>query len=229
MSKLPTVSRWIVGAIFCLLTGISHAERPLRLLYFQAPADAPEDAFIFAGGKVVAETELPRHNFSNDIEIPKGDTVLHFLPQPLEEGSEVPQGAPRVKIPAGWQKVLLLIAADKGNSILPIRVKAINASDSAFGPGSIYMMNLSKIRVAGMVGDKKLDLRPNSIEILKNPISGNGFYPTKLYSVATSGAQPQRFIKQMWEKSDTTRQVLFILPKPAPQYATYYTAPVSDF
>lgn len=228
MPKFRTISRWIVGATICLLTGIAHADRPLRLLYFQAPANAPEEVCVYAAGAMVAESELPRHNFSDNVVIPKGDTVLHFLPTPLSEGEELPEKAPKVRIPEGWQKVLLLVAEDKGNSILPIRVKAINASDSVFGPGSIYMMNLSKIRIGGTIGDKNLDLRPGKVQILKNPISGNGFYPTKLYSIATPGARPQRFIKQMWEKDGNTRQVLFILPKPAPQHATYYCAPISD-
>ncbi|MEP4079432.1 hypothetical protein [Haloferula sp.] len=226
MPKFRTISRWIFGTMICLLTGIAHAERPLRILYFQAPAGAPEKACIYSADSMVMETELPRHNFSENIIIPKGDVTLRFLPKQLDDGAEMPIGAPGVKIPSGWQKVLLLVAESKENSVLPIRLKAINASDSVFGPGSIYMMNLSKIRVGGTVGDKKLDLRPSSVEIIKNPISGNGFYPTKLFSVATQGARPQRFIKQMWKKDDATRQVLFILPKPAPQYATYYCAPI---
>lgn len=229
MTKLTTASRWIVCTMICLLTGIAHAERPLRLLYFQAPAGAPEKASIYAADSMVVETELPRNNFSEDIIIPKGDVMLTFLPSSLADGQEVPANAPKVRIPGNWTKVLLLISEDKSNSLLPIRAKAINASDNVFGPGSIYMMNLSKIRIGGTIGDKKLDLRPRSVEILKNPIRGNGFYATKLYSITTPGAKPQRFIKQMWKKDDATRQVLFILPKPPPVFATYYCAPISDF
>lgn len=229
MTKPTSVLRWIIGTMICLLSGIAQAERPLKILYFQAPADAPEKACIYGAGEMLAETELPRYNFSDNIVIPKGDVLLRFLPQPLAEDAKIPKAAPRVRIPAGWQKILLLVAQDPKNAVLPIRVKAINASDGVFGPGSIYMMNMSKIRIGGTVGDKQLDLRPNSIEIIKNPIAGNGFYPTKLYSLATPGARPQRFIKQMWEKNATTRQVLFILPKPPPQHATYYCAPIPEF
>jgi len=112
---------------------------------------------------------------------------------------------------------------------MPIRVKAINASDDKFGPGSIYMLNFSQVSVFGTVGDKELKLKPRSSYTLKNPINKNGAYPVKLQSIAPGDKKPRRFIKQMWSNSDTMRNVLFILPKPAPLYATYYCAPIRDF
>jgi hypothetical protein len=120
----------------------------------------------------------------------------------------------------------LLVFEDKKNSTMPIRVQAIDASDTVFGPGSIYMINFSDVGVAGTVGDKKLVLKPKDVKIVKNPVSENGYYPAKLDKYVVGEEKPQRFIRQMWGHDAEVRQVLFILPKPAPLHATYYCAPI---
>ena len=112
---------------------------------------------------------------------------------------------------------------------MPIRILKINASDNVFGPGSIYALNLSHNVIAGTLGDKKLQMKPESTTILENPVSANGFYAAKVYFARKEDKKPRPFIKQMWEHSNTTRQVLFIFSKPPPHYATYFCAEVRDF
>ena len=203
--------------------------RPVKILYYQAPANAPSEAYIYAGEQQVARTELTRTSFSETFHIPQGKLRLSFLPKPLVDG-EVPDSRPPVvNIPESWEKVLLLVIEHKQNRLMPIRVKAINASDNAFGPGSIYMLNYSDLAIYGTMGTKKLQLKPQSIQIFKKPIEKNGYYPVKLQSLVKGETQPRRFIRQMWSNSDQVRNVLFIIPKPAPMHATYYCAPIRDF
>lgn len=213
-------------AVVFMATLCQAQKRPVQILYFRAAADAPTEANLYLGESLVAETELPRDNFSKTFEIPKGNLRLKFLAGLLEEGEKVPKAAPTVNISARWQKVLLLVFENKKNPVMPIRVQAIDASDSVFGPGSVYMINFSEVGVAGTVGDKKLRLNPKDVSILKNPVSENGYYPVKLDKYITGEKKPQRFVRQMWGHDDKIRQVLFILPKPAPLHATYYCAPI---
>lgn len=112
---------------------------------------------------------------------------------------------------------------------MPISIKAIDASDNVFGPGSIYIVNFSSIGIFGTVGDKELKLNPKSIQILKDPINENGYYPAKLYSIAKRGDEPRRFIRQMWNHSDSIRRVLLVMPKETSPYASYYSTPIRDF
>ncbi|MBK1854234.1 hypothetical protein JO972_04660 [Verrucomicrobiaceae bacterium 5K15] len=203
--------------------------RPVKLMYYLAPADAPSEAYLYAGGKQVAQTELTRTNFSETFKIPQGDLLLRFLSSPLAEGQRLPKRAPLVRIPEKWQKVLLLVFEDPKNRVMPIRIQAINASDRHFGLGSIYMMNFSEAGVVGSIGDKHLKLKPKSLKIVKNPVQKNGYYPVKLNAVIRGEKKPRRLVKQMWSHSDRIRNVLFIMPKPAPQHTTYYCAPIRDF
>ena len=83
----------LMGFLLSFLAPCLMAERPLRILYFQAKSDAPEKASLYVGGKPLQETELPRHNFTKNIEIPDGDVVLSFLPQALPSDAALPKGA----------------------------------------------------------------------------------------------------------------------------------------
>lgn len=203
--------------------------RPVKIMYHMAPAGAPTETTIYIGKKQVAKTPLPTTNFSETFTIPKGEHRLRFLPAPIAEDSPLPRGTPSVHIPKRWQKVLILVLTDKSNPVMPIKLRAIDASDGRFGNSSILMLNYSQVNVFGFLGDKKIELKPQSSLVVKQPISGNGYYPVKLQSIVAKGEKPRRFIRQMWSNDDTMRNVVFILPKPAPMYATYYSAPIRDF
>ncbi|MGJ8650352.1 MAG: hypothetical protein ACSHX4_08325 [Opitutaceae bacterium] len=230
MFKSLRLYQWPLVALMCLLASICNGQnRPVRILYYQAPSGAPTEANIYVGAAPLGKIDLPRSNFSGTFEIPRGDILLSFLPAPLGPQEKMPERAPAAKIPETWDKVLLLVFENDRNPIMPIRVQPINASDDVFGPGSIYMVNFSDIGIAGAIGDKELQLKPKSVKIIKDPIPQNGFYNAKLDAYIGKGEKPRRFIKQMWQHEQNTRQILFIFPRPAPRYATYYCAPVEGF
>jgi hypothetical protein len=223
-------NRWLLVVLISFLATLCHGQnRPVRILYFKAPEGAPTEAYLYSGIEMVAHIDLPRSNFSQTFEIPRGNQEIRFLKTPITERQKIPKYAPAVRIPEAWQKALLLVFDDPNNPVMPITVKAIDASDNVFGPGSICAINFSKIGVIGTIGDKELKLGPMTSQIISDPIPENGYYPTKLFGVTERGAKPRRFIKQMWQHEQDTRQVLFILPKPAPRHATYYCAPIRDF
>ena len=231
----------IFMVLTCLFTAVCEGQvrkkekqgegegRPVRMMYFMAPAGAPEEAYVYAGTEEVGQVVLNRTNFSKTFYISKGAVKLSFFSKSMDVEQPFPTSAPSVVVPEEWQKVLLLVFLDKENKVIPIRVKAINAGDDKFGPGSIYFLNFSNVYVSGMVGERKLSLKPKSETILKNPMNENGVYPAKLDAMVKGEKKPRRFIRQMWSNSDKIRNVLFIFPKPAPMHATYYCAPIRDF
>ena len=230
MRKYFRLKSWLLALLLSLLGMYTYGQnRPVRILYHQAPAGAPSKAYIYSDLELLGETELPRANFSETFEIPRGEVLLKFIPNALTQQEKMPKRAPSANIPKTWQKILLLVFEDESNPMMPIRIQAVDASDNIFGPGCLYMMNFSKIGIAGKLGDKNLQLKPQSIKIIKNPIPQDGFYLAKLDAYIGAGHKPRRFIKQMWQHSHNTRQVLFIMPKPSPRYATYYCAPVENF
>jgi len=214
------------------MASFAHAKndmRPVRILYHKAPKDAPKNAYIYMGDKLIANPNLTKHNFSKTFEIPKGDTSLKFLPNELEEGTKPAKGAPSIKIPATWQKILLLVYLDEKNNVMPIKVKGINASDDVFGPGSTYIINFSEVLIKGNIGNKEISIHPKKFKVIDFPASKSGAYPVILQKVIKGDNTSRDFIKTMWQQAKTTRQVLLIIPREAPYHASYFNAPIRSF
>ncbi len=230
MYKLINLKKILIGLILLNLVSYGSAQtrpegRPVSILYYKAPAVAPEKAFIYGSKeKEVIETPLPRYYFSETFYIRKGLQKLSFLPGLLEEGEEVPSGAPSVTIPEDWKKVLLLVFNNQENSIMPIRVKAINASDNVFGNGSIYIANLTELALIGTLGDKEIKMAPKSTKVVKGL---NGFYPAKIDYIVRGSSSPLRFIRQTWKQTNNKRNILLVLPQDPPSRATYYSSIVN--
>jgi len=207
--KLNTKTKpyWILFVLAGLMASFAHAQndmRPVKILYHKAPKDAPQNAYIYVGEELVAEElvanpNLTKANFSKTFEIPRGDKLLKFLPNELEEGTEPAKKAPSVNIPAAWQKILLLVYLDEENEVMPIK------------------------------GNQEVSILPKKFKVIDFPASRPGSYPVVLKKIVKGDNKPKDFIKTMWQQARTTRQVLFIIPREAPYHATYFNAPVRSF
>jgi len=159
----------------------------------------------------VANPNLTKANFSKTFEIPKGDKLLKFLPNELEEGTEPAKKAPSVNIPAAWQKILLLVYLDEENEVMPIKVKGINASDNVFGPGSTYIINFSEVLVKGNIGNQEVSILPKKFKVIDFPASRPGSYPVVLKKIVKGDNKPKDFIKTMWQQARTVFKEHYIL------------------
>jgi len=212
----------------CLLSSAySQNGKPLALMYANAPKDAPQIAFIYSNGELISETKLPARKFAPVINLPRNATKLYFLPKELEEGQKKSFSSyPSVNIPKDWKKIVLLLFEDSQNKEMPISVKALDASNSVFGPGSIYVINFSEMLVKGKIGNKEVEIKPKDRFVLKNPVNKTGFYPAVLQLYGADLKEPKRFVKDTWGYSKDNRKMLFIFPQPAPRYARYRMAPI---
>lgn len=201
-----------------------------RILYYGAPKDAPETAFVHQKGSKVQEVPLPRNNFSESFELGAGALRLAFFPSESLEEIENPEAAPFLDIPEGWGKVLILVFEDPDNTLLPIRLKAINANDNQFGPGDLYFVNFSKRTIFGMVGDEKMNLKPEGTTIVSSPRKARGDYNVQLDSVKGEEKGSRRWLlRQTWRHQPSVRRVVFAIPLPAPRNIKLYSAPIRNF
>lgn len=206
-----------------------HADRVARILYYGAPVDAPRHAFLYQADQEPLEVPLPRSNFSKSFDLLAGDIHLSFLPSVLPKDTPIPEAAPSLDIPKEWRKVLILVFSDPSNPIMPIRLKAIDASDDVFGPGELLFINFSEISIFGLVGKKKLLLHPEMAKVVSNPIPQKGEYQVKLDSVKDSVESRRWLMRQTWRHQPSIRRVVFVLPLPAPRTVKLYTASIRDF
>ncbi len=200
-----------------------------RILYYGAPKNAPKTAFVYQNQTTSQEVELSRYHFSDSFDIPAGDAVLKFLPRELLTDESVPESAPQLKIPKEWKKVLILVSEDLNNKTFPIRLNAIDASDDVFGQGEILFFNFSEVSVFGMVGEKKLILKPETTALISDPISDKGDYLVELDSIRNTIETRRWLLRQTWHHQPKYRYVAFVLPMPKPRVAKIYSTPIRDF
>ncbi|MDQ8196179.1 hypothetical protein QEH59_17215 [Coraliomargarita sp. SDUM461004] len=167
-------------------------------MYYDAPDSAPKDAFIYQGDEAAGRVPLPRRNFSKPFELAEGALRVSLLPAALAEGVSIPEQAPAIQIPKEWDKVLILAFPDPNNPIFPIRLKALDASDDVFGPGELLFINFAEVSIFGMVGEQKLLLHPETIQVISHPIPDKGEYQIKLDSVKNDIESRRWLMRQTW-------------------------------
>ena len=216
-------------SVVLLITSSVSAERVARIMYYGASKTAPKTAVAYdqSGGSQVVE--FSRHHFSDSFEIPSGDIVLKFVSKQLPDDQPVPETAPQLKIPKAWKKVLIMVSEDSENTVLPISLNAINASDDVFGPGELLFINFSDIAIFGMVGDKKLVLKPETTALISNPASKREDYYVQLDSVEGTIETRRWLLRQRWRHQPKQRYVAFVMPMPKPRVAKIYSTPIRDF
>jgi hypothetical protein len=216
-------------SVVLLVSSSVSAERVARIMYYGASKAAPKTAFAYDENGGSQAVELNRHHFSDSFEIPSGDIVLQFVSKELSEDQLIPETAPRLKIPKEWKKVLIMVSEDLENAVFPITLNAIDASDDVFGPGEILFINFSEIGIFGMIGDKKLVLKPQATAVISNPASKREDYYVQLDSVEGTIDTRRWFLRQRWRHQPKQRYVAFVIPMPKPRVAKIYATPIRDF
>lgn len=212
-----------------MIVGSVSAERVARIMYYGASKAAPKTAFAYDEKGASQAVELSRHHFSDSFEIPSGDIVLQFVSKELSDDQLMPEAAPRLKIPKEWKKVLIMVSEDLENAVFPITLNAIDASDDVFGPGELLFINFSEIGIFGMIGDKKLVLKPKTTALISSPASKKEDYYVQLDSVEGTIETRRWFLRQRWRHQPEQRYVAFVIPLPKPRVAKIYATPIRDF
>lgn len=216
-------------SLVALLNTTILSARTAKILYFQAPKEAPENVFIYQNNQNPFKQNLPKNNFSSAIKLVEGDLDLQFLPSFLLEDEAFPENAPSVKIPAEWNKILILVSNDPTNALLPVKLRIINASKELVGNGDLIFLNLSTDTIKGTVGDKELELKPDTTEIIKDPIEPEAKqYMVELDRLDAEKELSLTFIRQLWRRSNSQSLLMLIYNHPVSKRISYYCAPIKN-
>ncbi|HAV13532.1 MAG TPA: hypothetical protein DCX06_08610, partial [Opitutae bacterium] len=113
----------LLSAVLLTTSSVS-AERVARIMYYGASKAAPKTAFVYDQTGASQPVKLGRYHFSDSFEIPSGDIVLKFVSKQLPDDQLLPKGAPGLKIPKEWKKVLIMVSEDLENAVFPITLNA---------------------------------------------------------------------------------------------------------
>jgi hypothetical protein len=189
-------------AVFCQKDAPKHT---CRILFFNAPADAPQKLFLFDGTESL-EVELPKMNFSPVYELASGKIVITLLPGAINDPKKIPADAPKVVVPKGVVDFYLLVTSDKDNKVAPVRMQVINAGADKLKLGQMLWFNLTDLTVGGMVGTEKLLIGPKKRLVLDAPAKGHVNFPVSLSFRITGDKQLYPLCETKW-RHDSGRSV----------------------
>ena len=185
-------------------------ERTCRILFLDAPDDAPAKLQLFDGA-MSREVDLPRMNFSKVYQLPGGPLNLRLLSSPPDDPTKIPAAAPGVAVAEGLGDFYLLVTSDTANTIAPVRMQVINAGADKLKSGQTLWFNLTKNPVGGTVGTGTLKIQPGAREILDAPATGNHDYPVKLYFRIPGNEHLYPLCETKWRHDPRSRCVAFII------------------
>lgn len=184
----------------------------MHSIYLPGGCDLIPKAYLVGQGAAI-EVELPTRNLSSPVSLPKGDLILAALPSPPAEEGEIPRGAPQVTIPESWTRCILIFLGDRGNSVFPVRVMVVNASNDHFPVGSTYIYNLSNTTIHGQFGKKQVHVEPGKSKSFSAPIDKFGGYPVGIDCLPRGEQTPRAVSRSFWQHDPESRQILFVIPQ----------------
>lgn len=186
--------------------------REIRTLLVPGKDDAPEKVFL-ADKTSIIELELPQRNLSVEQELPNGDLLMAALSKAPVEPAEIPEGFPIVKIPAGWQRCLLIFIPDEGNPAFPYRAIPFDISASKLALGETMVLNLSDTVVSVRLDKERGLVAPAETTTIAAPRPDFGAFPVEIDRLIKGEQKPRAIFRSMWQHDPEARQILFVIPQ----------------
>lgn len=185
----------------------------LRILYLNAPSDAPRELILF-DGEVSQVVKLPKMNLSPVYTLRADARAIALLKTKPESIESVPPNAPRVRIPEGVVDFFLFISPDPSNAVIPVRMTVIDAGNDGFEIGQMLWFNLTDKKVGGEVGSEQVVISPKSRHLMNAPVQEASNYPVKLAFTIPGKEQLYPLCQTKWFHNPNSRNLAFIIPEP---------------
>ncbi len=183
-------------------------KRSCRLLFFNPPPGAPKEIYLYDGVET-RKVELPSMNLSDVYPISGEAPAVRMLIAPVENPEEIPAGAPTALLSETVRDFFIVVSVDPTNKILPLRMQIIDAGGPSFGKGRMMWFNLTEDAVAGTLGKRALQLKPNSRVIIEPPAVGAEAFPVELF-YQVPGGKPQPISRTQWMHDPRSRMLMFV-------------------
>lgn len=186
--------------------------RTFRVLYLNAPANAPKHMQVFDGTEF-QEVALPKMNFSEVYQLPSGPLMLTFFQSIPSDMPEVPPEAPNIEIPELLTDFYLLVFPDDQNKALPIKAVALPASDQHLRRSQILWLNLTEYQIAGKLGKIQFTLSPQGKETTDSPINEAGDFGVSIAYRLPGNDLIYPLCNTSWRHDPRSKSVAFVIPQ----------------
>lgn len=203
------------SALLLALVAACASARSVRLLYVDAPENAPGSLHLVVG-KEVTKVDVPRLAVSSgQAEIPPAALRLRLAEKPPTREHPLPDEAPAVDIPAGDQDVLLVLFPSGKPGPLGFSAQAIDFSSARIPDGGILWLNLTRRGLQAKLGSATAVVGPGQVRAMSPGASPGGTYPVLVdLAPAEPGEEPLPLLRATWIREPGRRQLLFVLNDP---------------
>ncbi len=201
-----------------LFLGLSASipARTVRLLYLEAPEDAP-GALHLVAGKEVAKVDVPRLAISSgQAQVPSAAVRIHLAEKAPTREHPLPADAPAVDLPAGDQDLLLVLFPTGKTGPLGFGAQAIDFSSARIPDGGILWLNLSRRTLQVRLGSAVMAVPQGQTRAMAPGVAPGGSYPVLVdLAPLDSREEPLPLIRATWMREPGRRQLLFVLDDPS--------------
>lgn len=187
--------------------------RSLRLLYLQAPEDAPASVFLTVG-KGGKEIDLPRLSIStNRMVLPAGVIRVYAAKKAPSKDNPLPPDAPFAEIPSGMNDPLVVLLPTGGTGPLAFRMMPVEFARTKAPEGAVVWLNLSARTITSQLGSSRAVVTPRQA-VIQMPSGRTGdVYPVSVVLAPEQGeSEGVPLMKSSWVKEPGQRHLLVIVP-----------------
>ncbi|NBX33871.1 hypothetical protein EBR16_00645 [bacterium] len=190
--------------------------RSCRLLYIQAPFDAPEKVVLVVG-KEATDVDLPRLSISNArAKIPSGLVRVYAATKAPTKAEPLPANTPFVDIPETMSDALIVLLPTGQPGPLSFIMLPVEFHKNRAPEGTVVWFNLSDRIIYAKLGNTMVTVNPKG-SALSMPSVGID-EPYVVY-VDASPVAPETetvpVVRGSWVKEARMRNLLFVVPDPS--------------
>jgi hypothetical protein len=192
------------------------SSRTCRLLYVQAPFDAP-DKVVLVVDKDSTEVDLPRLTSSNArVKLPAGPVRVYAAAKAPTKAEPLPAGTPFVDIPEAMSDALIVLLPNGQPGPLSFIMLPVEFNKGRAPEGAVIWFNLSDRIIYAKLGEAAVTVNPRG-SALSMPTVGID-QPYVVY-VDASPVPPETetvpVVRGSWVKEARMRNLLFVVPDPS--------------
>ncbi len=222
-SHLRTLFLQLIGSIMLCLS-VNAQEPMVNLQFISLPEDQNSEPLdLMIDGQNTTRIELPSNRVSKNFQVPALTTWI-FGKASVEKGKFHFEALGEAKsISANNQLIVVLRKSEEeGGGLVLI---PIDYSNSTFGGGKYYFVNLTDVEIAGTIGKSEFSLEPNKFSLL-NPepddVKGTRKYCFTELSYDKEGVM-QPFVSATWRFNEKARSLVFFFRDPQTKLIKMHT------
>ena len=188
---------------------LKKSDRTCRLVFPEKPSSSPRFVYLY-DGKDNHKLYLSSVNFSDVVELKRGDINLVMASEPVTDPENIPPEYPRLSVPEEIRNFYIFLSVDKKNKESPLQMQMINLDDGKFDPGSTLWCNFTNHRIAAKLGKSKMTVAAGKTTISAEPLSEDGYYKAQFMFQLNSTGDFRQITEQSWWFDADCRYVGFI-------------------